>query len=79
MKGERYLYRELTYLNIRYVPTEANFIYILLGRDSNIFYSEMLKEGVIIRPVGPQEIRVTVGLPEENKRFIKALKKVLSL
>ncbi|NWF52764.1 MAG: histidinol-phosphate transaminase [Nitrospirae bacterium] len=75
--GKLYLYKELDSLNIQYVPTEANFIYILLGRDSNIFYKEMLRQGVIIRPVGPQEIRVTIGLPEENERFIKALKKVI--
>jgi histidinol-phosphate aminotransferase len=36
----------------------------------------MLRHGVIVRPVGPQEIRVTIGLPEENERFIKALKAV---
>jgi histidinol-phosphate aminotransferase len=76
-KGKHYLYRELDSLNIKYVPTEANFIYILIGRDSNIFYNEMLRLGVIIRPVGPQEIRVTIGLPEENERFIKAFKKVI--
>ncbi|MGQ9570039.1 MAG: histidinol-phosphate transaminase [Thermodesulfovibrionales bacterium] len=76
-KGKEYLYRELKSLKIRYVPTEANFIYILIGRDSNVFYNEMLKQGVIIRSVGPEEIRVTIGLPEENERFIKALKKVI--
>jgi len=29
-----------------------------------------------VRPVGDQEIRVTIGLPEENKRFIEALRKI---
>ncbi|MGB9715412.1 MAG: histidinol-phosphate transaminase [Thermodesulfovibrionales bacterium] len=77
-KGKSYLYTELKSLNIRFVPTEANFIYILLGYDSNVFYNEMLKRGVITRPVGPGEIRVTIGLPEENERFIEALKKVIS-
>ncbi|MFZ6016513.1 MAG: histidinol-phosphate transaminase, partial [Nitrospirota bacterium] len=38
---------------------------------------ELLRQGVIVRPVGPEEIRVTIGLPEENKRFIEALKKSL--
>lgn len=77
-QGKRYLYREFKSLNIKYVPTEANFIYILLERDSNVFYNEMLRQGVIVRPVGPEEIRVTIGLPEENERFIKALNKVRS-
>jgi histidinol-phosphate aminotransferase len=77
-EGKRYLYRELDSLGLRYVPTEANFIYIVLGEDANVLYNKLLGFGVIIRPVGPQEIRVTIGLPEENKRFIEALRKVVS-
>jgi len=77
-KGKRYLYRELDSFNIKYVPTEANFIYILLGRDSNLLYNEMLRHGVIVRPVGSEEIRVTIGLPEENEKFIEVFKKVSS-
>jgi histidinol-phosphate aminotransferase len=33
-----------------------------------------MKMGVIIRPMGPNAIRVTIGLPEENKRFIDTFK-----
>ncbi|MEW6416738.1 MAG: histidinol-phosphate transaminase [Nitrospirota bacterium] len=98
-QGKNYLYRELDSLNLKYIPTEANFIYILLGQenppspplkspsaplfqrgvwgDSGGLYNELLRQGVIVRPVGPKEIRVTIGLPEENKRFIEALKKSL--
>jgi len=59
---------------LKYVPTEANFIYIPLDRDSKSLYDKLLRKGVIVRPVGPKELRVTVGLPEENRRFIEALK-----
>jgi histidinol-phosphate aminotransferase len=41
----------------------------------------MLRRGVIVRAMNaygyPTHIRVTVGLPEENRRFIEALKEVL--
>ncbi len=88
-QGKKYLYRELDSLNLKYIPTEANFIYILLGQDNpplpplvkggaGGLYNELLRQGVIVRPVGPEEIRVTIGLPEENKRFIEALKRVIS-
>lgn len=77
-KGKKYLYKELSSLGIKYIPTEANFLYILMDEDSMAVYEALLKHGVIIRPVGPQELRVTIGLPEENKRFIKALKTVHS-
>jgi histidinol-phosphate aminotransferase len=73
-QGKRFLYRELGSLGMKYVPTEANFIYILLGQDSNELYNDLLRQGVIVRPVGPEEIRVTIGLPKENERFIEALK-----
>jgi histidinol-phosphate aminotransferase len=75
--GKKFLYIELEKLAIDYVPTESNFIYILLNSDSKSIYEALLKKGVIIRPVGPKEIRVTIGLPEENKRFIEALKIVM--
>jgi len=76
-KGKKYLYKKLTSLKVRYIPTEANFICILMGEDAYVLYNTMLRHGVIVRPVGPQEIRVTIGLPEENKRFIEALKTVM--
>lgn len=41
----------------------------------------MLRQGVIVRAMTaygyPNYIRLTVGLPEENKRFVNALEKVL--
>jgi histidinol-phosphate aminotransferase len=78
-EGKKFLCDELKSLNIDYVPTEANFIYIILKDGSAPeLYNELLKEGVIVRPMGSSEIRVIIGLPEENKRFIKALKKIQS-
>jgi histidinol-phosphate aminotransferase len=75
--GKRYLYAELASMGIKYVPTEANFIYIPMDTDSKTIYEALLHEGVIIRPVGPKEIRVTIGLPEENRRFIDALRGIV--
>lgn len=76
-EGKRFLCSELERLNIQYVPTEANFIYIPV-RDSMSLYDALLRRGVIIRPMGPKAIRVTIGLPEENKRFIEALETEMS-
>jgi len=78
-RGKRFLYRELKALQMSYVPTEGNFIYVPLS-DGSAFqlYNSLLKEGIIIRPMGHDAIRVTIGLPEENRRFIEALKKVIS-
>jgi histidinol-phosphate aminotransferase len=76
-QGKKYLYGELDSIGIPYVPTEANFIYMPLKQNAQTLYAALLKQGVIVRPVGQHEIRVTIGLPEENKRFIDALKTVM--
>ncbi|MEJ2313268.1 MAG: histidinol-phosphate transaminase [Nitrospirota bacterium] len=76
-EGKAYLYRELDALGIRYVPTEANFIFMFPGKPSAEVYGALLKRGVIVRPMGEDSIRVTIGLPEENKRFIEGMKAVL--
>ena len=70
--GKTYLYRELERLGLSFVPTEANFIYMPV-EDSASLYDQLLQKGVIVRPMGPKALRVTIGLPEENARFIEAL------
>lgn len=78
-QGKQFLYKEFDLIGLKYVPTEANFIYVLLDSDSRTLFNALLQKGVIVRPMGPKEIRVTIGLPEENKRFIEALKTVLNI
>lgn len=78
-KGKQYLYSELDKIKeIQYLPTQTNFIYIILPESisSKEVFDYLLRQGVIVRPVGPHQIRVTIGLPEENKAFIEALKKI---
>ena len=82
-KGRAFLEEGLKGLGLTFVPSQANFILIYLGREGKEVYQAMLKEGVIIRAMDaygyPEHIRVNVGLPEENQRFLAALKKVLGL
>jgi len=81
-EGLAYLYSELNKLGIEYLPTQANFFLIKIGESARSVYEALLKEGVIIRTMrgyGLQHyLRVSVGLPSENEKFIKALKKVIS-
>jgi histidinol-phosphate aminotransferase len=74
--GKEYLYRELRALGMAFVPTEANFIFMPVEGSTEL-YENLLKLGVIIRPMGPKAVRVTIGLPEENRRFVEALKTVI--
>lgn len=79
--GKAYLYDKLEEFGIDYVPSEANFILIHLNRSGQEVTDELLKLGVIVRPTTgykfPNSIRVTVGTPEQNQRFIGALGGVL--
>ena len=80
--GLTYLYSELDKLGIEYIPTQANFFLIKIGESALGVYEALLKEGVIVRTMtgyGLQNyLRISVGLPAENEKFIKALKKVMS-
>jgi len=69
-------------LGLRYLPSHGNFVLVQVG-DGAAVYRGLLKRGVIVRPVAnyglPQWLRVTIGLPEENDRFIAALREVLQV
>ncbi len=79
--GMSYFSRELKKLKISFTPSFSNFILIDLKSDPISVYNSLLKLGVIVRPVINYglntHLRVTVGLPEENERFMWALKSVL--
>jgi len=68
-------------LGIGYVPSAGNFLTIDVGQDATPVYGALLREGVIVRPIGvyemPQHLRVTVGTESENQRFLSALTTVL--
>ena len=81
-EGKKYLYGELEKLNLFYLPTETNFIFVDLKEDSQPFFEELLQRGVIIRPGKmygtPTFIRVTIGTQYENEKFIQALKEIIA-
>jgi histidinol-phosphate aminotransferase len=81
--GRHFLYDEFKALGLKYVPARANFILLDVGRSATDIYQRLLKEGVIVRPMTPfgmeTALRVTVGTPEENRRLVKALRKVLGV
>jgi histidinol-phosphate aminotransferase len=75
-RGLAYLEKEFKRLKLEFVPSCANFILVNVGDGDRIFRA-LQQRGVIVRPMRgykmPEWVRVTVGLPEENRRFIKAL------
>jgi len=63
-------------------PSGGNFLYLETEEPSGMVAEKMLKMGVIVRDcfsfrgAGDHGIRVTVGTPEENDRFLKAFGEV---
>jgi histidinol-phosphate aminotransferase len=67
-------------LGLDYIPSRANFITVRVVEADRI-YRELLAAGVIVRPIAgyglPEHLRVTVGTPEQNDRFLAALSRSL--
>lgn len=80
-QGLDYFYQELKNLNLPYVESQGNFVLFDSLRDAQIMDVELLKKGVIMRPVKNYgyntHLRLSVGLPEENEIAIQVLKEVL--
>lgn len=78
--GKAQLEQAFQRLGLSFVPGFGNFVLVHVG-DAPRINLELLKRGVIVRPVAgdglPESLRVSIGLPEENERFILALEDVL--
>jgi histidinol-phosphate aminotransferase len=79
-EGIEYLTRELRALGFEVWPSDANFVLAKPRRGGVDSYEGLLREGVIVRPLAgfgmPEHVRITVGLPEENARLVKALQRI---
>ncbi|MEP7052304.1 MAG: histidinol-phosphate transaminase [Pseudomonadota bacterium] len=79
--GERErMFARLEAMGLAVTPSQANFYLVDVKRSGRAAYDALLRKGVIVRPFAslPTSIRVTVGRPEENDRFLSALGEVLS-
>jgi histidinol-phosphate aminotransferase len=68
----------LTKLGLRAVRSEANFVFVDIGPDAGAICEELLRDGVIVRPLGwmglPEAIRISVGTAEENGKMLASVK-----
>lgn len=66
-------------LGLSSVASRANFILVNIQRDAAQTFDALLREGVIVRPVGiAAHLRVSIGTKAENEKFLSALAKVLA-
>ena len=67
-------------LDLGFIPSFGNFIAVRVG-DAARIYGSLLDQGVIVRPIAnygmPEHLRVTVGRPQDNERFLAALERAI--
>jgi len=54
----------------------ANFVYLPLGSRTDVVFPEMERRGVVVRPFPGVGMRVTIGTPAQNDRFLATLAEV---
>lgn len=63
----------LPVLGYRVSNSQANFVCLPVPGRSEDLAAACEARGVVVRPVGPDAIRVTIGTPRENDRFLTVL------
>lgn len=68
-------------LGLEYVKSNANFVFVNVGKDSRLVSEELMKRGVIIKAGAiwgwDTWLRVSTGTVEQTEKFLNILKEVL--
>lgn len=79
--GMQQLLAGLEKMGLNSIPSIGNFLCVDVGKAALPVYDVLLKQGVIVRPITnyemPNHLRVTIGMQQENERFLEALSQVL--
>lgn len=80
--GMKQLTAAFAEMGLSWIPSSGNFVSVALGRPGLPVYEQMLRRGVIVRPVAnyqmPNHLRISIGTERENQRCIDALRAVLN-
>ncbi len=75
--GKKFLYHLFKKLNIDFIKTYANFIFVKFNCDSKEIFKNLLQKGVIIRPQQGNYARITIGTKKDNLKLATALKNII--
>jgi histidinol-phosphate aminotransferase len=81
-RGLKFLAESLRELGMTVVPSEANFLMVVLSGEMEAMRMahDLMAQGVIVRPLKsfglPQCIRISTGTDEDNRRCVDAIQKV---
>jgi len=81
-QNKQFLMPAFTDLGFNHLPVTSNFITVDLGVDATPVYQDLLKQGIIVRPIAnfgmPNHLRISIGLDTENQRLLKAFSRIFS-
>ena len=79
--GMKQLIHAFDDMNLEYIPSKGNFICVDFKQPSSVIYQKLLKAGVIVRPIPdydmPNHLRISIGLEDENRKFVEELHKIM--
>ncbi|MDQ8737079.1 histidinol-phosphate transaminase [Paenibacillus sp. LHD-38] len=74
-------YKALETLGCSFTVSMSNFVLVEMGEKSAVIYEELMARGIIVRHGKtwglPHHLRITIGTPDENECFLKALSDIL--
>lgn len=80
--GMQQLTDGFTALGLTYIPSRANFVMVDVQKPCREVFDYLLRQGVIVRTGDifglPTMIRVTIGTPAQNEKFLAALRGALA-
>jgi histidinol-phosphate aminotransferase len=75
-EGRRVVEDAFARMGLQYIPSSANFVLVHVGNGGEVF-QRLMKKGIIVRSMVsyhlPAYIRVSIGTPEQNARFLAEL------
>lgn len=78
--GMKQITQGLERLGLEYIPSYGNFVSFRVNGAASV-YQRLLKGGVIVRPIAnygmPDYLRVSIGLFDENAKFLNVLEAIL--
>jgi histidinol-phosphate aminotransferase len=81
-EGRSYFEKEFAAMNLRFIPSAANFVLLNVGDGLSVFRA-LLERKVIVRAMKgynlPEWVRITIGTMDQNRRCVAALREVLEV
>ena len=78
---KKFYTRQLKNLDLFFIPTSANFVFVKVGVDDLKLHETMVQKGIIIRPMTAWGykgfIRITIGTHEQNEKMFGCLRESL--